>query len=223
MPRHPTWGAGWRLRHPTWGTGWSPAVGVREPVGGFDIRLGEPAGGFDIRLGEPAGVPAGRDAGVGAAAPDGEPRGAPLARRPRRGGAPDPRQPARGARQGTPIRVKDGVRNGRRDVPAPPSTSAQSDILQLSLGMALDRAGRAREALVELEAALRLDPRSAQANYMIGTLLERAGGTRRRPDATPPPPSRPRSPSRRSFVWPTPTAGRRGRTRRCRTTGRSSP
>ncbi len=41
--------------------------------------------------------------------------------------------------------------------------------------MALDRAGCAREALVELEAALRLDPRSAQANYMIGTLFERAG------------------------------------------------
>ena len=48
-------------------------------------------------------------------------------------------------------------------------------VMRLNLGTALIRTGAARDALVALEAALKIDPRLAAAHYLLGTLLERAG------------------------------------------------
>lgn len=53
--------------------------------------------------------------------------------------------------------------------------SPDNAIMRLNLALTLNRMGDARAALVELEAAMRVDPRLARGHFVIGTLLERSG------------------------------------------------
>ena len=48
-------------------------------------------------------------------------------------------------------------------------------VVRLNLALTLNRMGDARAALLELEAAIRVDPRLARAHFMMGTILERSG------------------------------------------------